>query len=179
MSKQSTASVEREVPPVPLFNNNTSNNNINSSAPPLTSSSKQIEAQFGKMNLLESSTTSTTTLSASDVMLREYSDNVSIEDFVSEVATAYNRGLDKASEWLGKLKFEDIDTVGDLRKLQEEDWAKLGLTVFASRALKNAMNGNSSAGKTNCPSKTNSLLLSGLSPRVTGRISQTTDGGDS
>lgn len=148
-----------------------------------SNAAKQLESQLGKLNLLENSATSST-ISTNDVVLREYPDNVAIEDFVSEVAMAYNRGLDKATEWLGRLKYEDIDTVGDLRKLQEEDWIKLGLTVFASRALKNAMNGkeigsagagpkynNNSANS----SKTNSLLLAGLSPRVTGRVSQTTD----
>jgi hypothetical protein len=32
-------------------------------------------------------------------------------------------------------------TVGDLRDLHDEDWASLGLTVFASRALRNALHG--------------------------------------
>lgn len=32
-------------------------------------------------------------------------------------------------------------TVGDLRGLHDEDWAGLGLTVFALRALKNTLKG--------------------------------------
>lgn len=32
-------------------------------------------------------------------------------------------------------------TIGDLRDLHDEDWSSLGLTVFASRALKNALQG--------------------------------------
>ena len=131
-----------------------------------TTNGKLLEAQLNKMTLME-----TNAPLSSDVVLREYPDNVPIEDFVSEVAMAYNRGLDKAGEWLGKLKYEDIDTIGDLRKLQEEDWVRLGLTVFASRALKNAMIGKEAKSSS---SKTNSLLLSSLSPRVTGRVSQTT-----
>ncbi len=32
-------------------------------------------------------------------------------------------------------------TVGDLRALIDEDWGQIGLTVFAIRALKNALHG--------------------------------------
>lgn len=32
-------------------------------------------------------------------------------------------------------------TVGDLRELDDQDWQSLGLTVFACRALRNALNG--------------------------------------
>ena len=32
-------------------------------------------------------------------------------------------------------------TVGDLRDLHDEDWAGIGLTVFAQRALKNMLAG--------------------------------------
>lgn len=32
-------------------------------------------------------------------------------------------------------------TVGDLRDLHDEDWAGIGLTVFALRALKNMLKG--------------------------------------
>ena len=54
---------------------------------------------------------------------------------------ANNRDLDKAEEWLQRLKAQDLMTVGDLRDLHDEDWASLGLTVFASRALRNALHG--------------------------------------
>jgi WNK lysine deficient protein kinase len=40
-----------------------------------------------------------------------------------------------------KLHDQDILTVGDLRGLHDEDWAGLGLTVFALRALKNTLKG--------------------------------------
>jgi WNK lysine deficient protein kinase len=49
--------------------------------------------------------------------------------------------MDKANEWLTRLHKQDIMLVGDLRELQDEDWAGLGLTVFATRALKNALSG--------------------------------------
>jgi WNK lysine deficient protein kinase len=68
---------------------------------------------------------------------------------VKDTALASKRGLEKAIEWLAKLKEQDIMTVGDLRDLQDDDWQSLylllidcrGLTVFASRALKNALYG--------------------------------------
>ena len=103
---------------------------------------------------------------SAEVPFREYPDLVLIEEFISEVATIYNRGIDKASEWLNRLKVEDIETVGDLRKLQEEDWQKLNLTVFATRALKNVLAFNSSSAKSKSPPS----QLSCLSPRVTGKV---------
>jgi len=47
--------------------------------------------------------------------------------------------MEKARQWTDKLKKEDIMTVGDLRRLHDEDWAGIKLTVFATRALKNAL----------------------------------------
>ncbi|KAJ3344836.1 hypothetical protein HDU91_007537, partial [Kappamyces sp. JEL0680] len=41
----------------------------------------------------------------------------------TQVAT--KRGLEKANEWLSRLKAQDVMTVGDLRDLQEEDWQSL------------------------------------------------------
>ncbi|KAI9301268.1 hypothetical protein BJ944DRAFT_271745 [Cunninghamella echinulata] len=54
---------------------------------------------------------------------------------------AVHRSLDKANEWTKKLQNQDIMTVGDLRDLHDEDWAGIGLTVFALRALKNMLKG--------------------------------------
>ncbi|KAH6572895.1 hypothetical protein BASA50_000227 [Batrachochytrium salamandrivorans] len=76
-----------------------------------------------------------------DIPIKEYSDDQSIDDLVNDVAAATKRGADKVTEWLGRLNTQDIMTVGDLRGLQDEDWSSLGLTVFASRALKNALYG--------------------------------------
>ena len=64
-----------------------------------------------------------------------------IDSIVTDTAIATKRGIEKASEWLEKLHKQDIETVGDLRDLQDEDWHNLGLTVFANRALKNALYG--------------------------------------
>eukprot|EP00842_Homolaphlyctis_polyrhiza_P001660 jgi/Hompol1/2495/HPOL_002930-RA len=76
-----------------------------------------------------------------DIPIKEYADDRPIEELVQDVAIATKRGLDKATEWLGVLKAQDIMTVGDLRDLQDDDWSSLGLTVFAGRALRNALYG--------------------------------------
>lgn len=76
-----------------------------------------------------------------------FTDEDSIDDFVRETAIATNRGADKADAWAAKLKDQDIMTVGDLRGLLDEDWLALGLTVFASRALKNMLRNNEKKSK--------------------------------
>ena len=77
-------------------------------------------------------------------VVKEYSDNCTIEELVYDTAQATNRTQIKANEWLLKLRNQDILTVGDLRDLHENDWNSLGLTVFASRALKNSLGGHKS-----------------------------------
>lgn len=71
----------------------------------------------------------------------EYSNDTDIEVFVLQTAAHSNRNKDKALEWVHKLQDQDIMTVGDLRDLHDEDWAGIGLTVFALRALKNSLMG--------------------------------------
>ncbi|ORX95084.1 kinase-like protein [Basidiobolus meristosporus CBS 931.73] len=71
----------------------------------------------------------------------EYTDDCPIEDIVKDVAIATNRSIEKAHDWLVRLHDQDIVTVGDLRELHDEDWVGLGLTVFARRALRNALYG--------------------------------------
>ncbi|KAI9316440.1 hypothetical protein BX666DRAFT_242329 [Dichotomocladium elegans] len=71
-----------------------------------------------------------------------FTDDSDIDDFVRETAAATNRGADKAEEWAAKFKDQDIMTVGDLRGLLDVDWAAIGLTVFAQRALKNMLRNN-------------------------------------
>jgi len=73
--------------------------------------------------------------------VKEYPDETPIEQFVRETALAINRDIDKANDWSKKLESQDIMTVGELRALMDEDWGQIGLTVFASRALKNALHG--------------------------------------
>ncbi|KAJ3392478.1 ATP binding [Lobulomyces angularis] len=76
-----------------------------------------------------------------DFPTKEYADSMPIDELVRDTANSTNRGSDKVKEWCQKLKAQDIMSVGDLRDLQDEDWTNLGLTVFASRALKNALHG--------------------------------------
>ena len=70
---------------------------------------------------------------------------IPITDFVTDIARQLGRDPEKAAEWMEKLHPQDILTVGDLRALQEDDWHQLGLTVFAARAFKNALNAKSKA----------------------------------
>lgn len=90
----------------------------------------------------------------------EYSNDCSLDEFITDVASMLNRPMEKAQEWLARLKSEDIMTVGDLRDLIEEDWARLNLTVFATRAIRNALKGKAI--------KPGAIDL--LSPRVSGKI---------
>ncbi|KAG0359538.1 kinase-like domain-containing protein [Gamsiella multidivaricata] len=76
-----------------------------------------------------------------EIPFKEYSMDAPIEDLVNDTAMAYHRGPDKANEWLAKLKNQDIMTIGDLKDLQDSDWAGFDLTVFASRALRNRLFG--------------------------------------
>ncbi|KAG1453142.1 hypothetical protein G6F56_007645 [Rhizopus delemar] len=86
-------------------------------------------------------------------ILDEYSDGTDIGVFVTDCALASHRGADKAHEWAKKLQNQDIMTVGDLRDLHDEDWAGIGLTVFALRALKNMLKGKRLAASSPSPQK--------------------------
>lgn len=61
-----------------------------------------------------------------------------VDDLIIEIAYSTNRP-EKAAEWIAKLRSQDIKTIGDLCDLHEEDWPSLNLTVFAFRALRNAI----------------------------------------
>ncbi|KAF9320475.1 hypothetical protein BG003_006072 [Podila horticola] len=78
-----------------------------------------------------------------ELPFKEYTPDAPIEDLVRDTAMAYHRPPDKANEWLAKLKNQDIMTIGDLKDLQDSDWAGFDLTVFASRALRNRLFGKS------------------------------------
>lgn len=73
-----------------------------------------------------------------DFPLKEYYDEDLIELIVEDTAYATKRGAEKAAEWLDKLHKQDIVTVGDLRDLQEEDWANL-YVFFVRLALLTAL----------------------------------------
>lgn len=46
----------------------------------------------------------------------EISNDRPIEDLVKDVCINSNRNIDKANEWIQRLKGQDIMTVGDLRE---------------------------------------------------------------
>ena len=98
------------------------------------------------------------------VLSREYAHDASIDDFIMDLAAMINRPIEKAQEWLAKLKSEDIMTVGDLRNLHEEDWNRLNLTVFATRIIRNSL-------RSRVPLKPS---IDVLSPRITGKGSSET-----
>jgi hypothetical protein len=58
-------------------------------------------------------------------LIPEYTDDQAIEALIQDTAISTKRGMEKANEWLAKLKTQDVMTVGDLRDLQEEDWTSL------------------------------------------------------
>ncbi|KAF1802516.1 kinase-like domain-containing protein [Mucor lusitanicus] len=103
-----------------------------------------VEPELEAENLM-TPTTTTSPITNSDEHIpldsSEYPNDTSIETFVLETAASTNRNKDKALEWVRKLQNQDIMTVGDLRDLHDEDWAGIGLTVFALRALKNMLVG--------------------------------------
>lgn len=103
-----------------------------------------VEPELEAENLM-TPTTTTSPIGNSDehapLDSSEYPNDTSIETFVLETAASTNRNKDKALEWVRKLQNQDIMTVGDLRDLHDEDWAGIGLTVFALRALKNMLVG--------------------------------------
>nr|AGE95360.1 ser/thr protein kinase [Encephalitozoon cuniculi] len=71
----------------------------------------------------------------------KYNNDISIEEFVGDVSVATKRSSETATNWIKAFKSNDIDTVFELRILVDEDWDKLGLTVFSSRAMKNMLYG--------------------------------------
>ncbi|KAG0163720.1 hypothetical protein DFQ28_011316 [Apophysomyces sp. BC1034] len=96
-------------------------------------------------------------------ILEEYSDETDIATFVQDCAMASHRSLEKAHEWIKKLQNQDIMTVGDLRDLHDEDWAGIGLTVFALRALKNMLKGKRLAVQTTITTSLNGFASLGPS----------------
>ncbi|CAI2182193.1 16478_t:CDS:2 [Funneliformis geosporum] len=96
---------------------------------------------------------------------KEYPDGTPINQFVNDTATAINRNADKANDWSEKLKSQDVLSVGDLRALTDQDWTQIGLTVFAIRALKNALHGKT-------------LRSPHIVPRTNSAASTSTSGGE-
>ncbi|KAI8388451.1 uncharacterized protein BYT42DRAFT_560129 [Radiomyces spectabilis] len=68
-------------------------------------------------------------------------------------------------------------TVGDLRDLHDEDWAGIGLTVFALRALKNMLKGKKLAGQTITPGNGTGSFPSPMSTHPSPHMTKPIDDG--
>jgi len=73
-----------------------------------------------------------------DIPDDDYFNDLPVEELAKFTAASNNKA-DKIKEWTQKLRDQDIVTIGDLKELHDEDWAGLGLTVLATRLLKNAL----------------------------------------
>lgn len=105
---------------------------------------KEEGSPLQKRNMAEShSVLSDGSEESGEYSIRDFKDSQNINEFVAEVAACTKRGKCIAEEWGFLLRKQDIRTVGDLRMLIEEDWEMLGLSVFASRAMKNILYGES------------------------------------
>ena len=72
---------------------------------------------------------------------KKYEVNVFIEEFASDVAEITRRSQESANNWIKILRSNDIFNTTDLKVLVDEDWDKLGLSVFITRAMKNMLYG--------------------------------------
>lgn len=76
-----------------------------------------------------------------DFPVKTFPDEMPIEEFVKETAITVKRDNETAISWIKTLKTQELQKVGDLKILVDEDWDNLGLTVFSSRAMKNMLYG--------------------------------------
>jgi WNK lysine deficient protein kinase len=72
---------------------------------------------------------------------KKYENNVFIEEFANDVAEITRRSIETATNWVKILRSHDIYNTTDLRVLVDEDWDKLGLSVYITRAMKNMLYG--------------------------------------
>lgn len=70
--------------------------------------------------------------------MKDYDNNLSIKEFLVDVCGLIERP-ELASSWENKLMAQDVRTVAELKSLHQDDWARLGLSVFAHRILKNVI----------------------------------------
>lgn len=97
---------------------------------------------FANEMLTEELAVSDLSLSASYQRTKlKYKVNTSIAQFVAECAMITGRTEETAKSWIKALKEEHIEKVFDLKLMVYEDWEKLPLTVFASRAMQNMIYG--------------------------------------
>lgn len=70
--------------------------------------------------------------------IKEYDNKMIIKDFLSDVCGLIGRPED-SFVWENKLMAQDIRNVGELKSLHQDDWNRIGLSVFAYRILKNVI----------------------------------------
>jgi serine/threonine protein kinase len=73
-----------------------------------------------------------------NLKLKDFKNKMKIKDFLIEICENINRS-ELVSKWEDRLLAEDIQTVGELKSLHQDDWNRLGLTVFGHRILKNVI----------------------------------------
>lgn len=73
--------------------------------------------------------------------IKKYDNNIFIEEFAYDTAEITRRTPETAKNWIKILRNNDIYNTTDLKFLVDEDWDKLGLSVFISRAMKNMLYG--------------------------------------
>lgn len=70
--------------------------------------------------------------------MKDYDNRLSIKEFLEDVCAQINRP-ELTSKWENRLMAQDVRTVAELKSLHQEDWGRLGLSVFAYRILKNVI----------------------------------------
>ncbi len=70
--------------------------------------------------------------------IKEYEDETNIEVFINDVCELIGK-KEMSSMYKSKLKSQDIRTVGELKIIHQDDWNRLGLSVYAYRILKNVI----------------------------------------
>lgn len=73
--------------------------------------------------------------------MKKYDNSILIEEFAYDTAEITRRTSETAKNWIKILRNNDIYNTTDLKFLVDEDWDKLGLSVFISRAMKNMLFG--------------------------------------
>lgn len=67
---------------------------------------------------------------------KDYENSMTIKEFLDDVCDLIGR-KELVSSWENKLLAQDIQTVGELKILHQEDWNRIDLSVFSYRILKN------------------------------------------
>ncbi|EOB11394.1 SER/THR protein kinase, partial [Nosema bombycis CQ1] len=132
----SNSNVNNQQEPNSNINNNNNKPEVNNNNSNLNNNKPE-----SRISPEESPQSKTRFLEAIDFPVRKYEDSLSIEDFSFETAEITKRSPEAATTWIKVLKNHDITCLFDLKYLVEEDWDRLGLSVFICRAMKNMLYG--------------------------------------